>query len=51
MTAPANTLPIQDDALSTVPQDEPESRPGGLPLYVWVILAVGDRDSRWAFLG
>lgn len=40
MTAPANTLPIQDDALSTVPQDEPESRPGGLPLYVWVILAV-----------
>ena len=26
----------------TVPtiQDEPESRPGGIPLYVWVIAAV-----------
>src|SRR4051794_15070618 len=23
-----------------LPQDEPESRPGGLPLYVWVIVAV-----------
>ena len=23
-----------------LPQDEPESRPGGLPLYVWVIAAV-----------
>src|SRR5579863_2876453 len=22
------------------PADEPESRPGGVPLYVWVILAV-----------
>ena len=36
-------------------QDEPESRPGGIPLYVWVIAAVliaipvgrawGDRKS------
>src|SRR5271168_1512560 len=40
MTAPANTVPVDDDDLSPVPQDEPESRPGGLPLYVWVILAV-----------
>ena len=23
-----------------VPQDEPESRPGGIPLFVWVIIAV-----------
>lgn len=23
-----------------LPQDEPESRPGGVPLYVWVLLAV-----------
>jgi Na+/H+-dicarboxylate symporter len=40
MTAPANTFPVEGEALSTIPQDEPESRPGGLPLYVWVILAV-----------
>ena len=40
MTAPANTFPVEDEVLSPVPQDEPESRPGGLPLYVWVILAV-----------
>ena len=40
MTAPANTFPVEDEALSPAPQDEPESRPGGLPLYAWVILAV-----------
>ena len=40
MTAPANPFPVEDEALPPVPQDEPESRPGGLPLYVWVILAV-----------
>jgi DAACS family dicarboxylate/amino acid:cation (Na+ or H+) symporter len=30
--------PIADPALSV--QDEPESRPGGIPLYVWVLIAV-----------
>jgi Na+/H+-dicarboxylate symporter len=40
MTAPENP-PFEDDLIPpTGPQDEPESRPGGLPLYVWVILAV-----------
>jgi Na+/H+-dicarboxylate symporter len=40
MTAPENTFPVDDEALPTFQEDEPESRPGGLPLYVWVILAV-----------
>jgi Na+/H+-dicarboxylate symporter len=40
MTAPDNPILVEDEVLSTVPQDEPESRPGGRPLYVWVILAV-----------
>jgi Na+/H+-dicarboxylate symporter len=40
MTAPDNPFQVEDEALSPVPQDEPESRLGGLPLYVWVILAV-----------
>jgi Na+/H+-dicarboxylate symporter len=40
MTAPFNSFQDEDEALPPVPQDEPESRPGGLPLYVWVILAV-----------
>jgi len=40
MTAPDYPFPADDEALATVHQDEPESRPGGLPLYVWVILAV-----------
>ena len=33
--------PVSDtpDELPTI-QDEPESRPGGIPLYVWVIAAV-----------
>jgi len=31
--------PSEDLAVSSV-QDEPESRPGGIPLYVWVIAAV-----------
>jgi Na+/H+-dicarboxylate symporter len=40
MTAPDNPFLAEDEVLSPVSQDEPESRPGGLPLYVWVILAV-----------
>jgi Na+/H+-dicarboxylate symporter len=40
MTAPDNPFLVEDEVLSPVSQDEPESRPGGLPLYVWVILAV-----------
>src|SRR5271156_5298924 len=40
MTAPDNPFPAEDEVLSPIPQDEPESRPGGIPLYVWVILAV-----------
>ena len=40
MTAPDNPFPVEDEVLAPIPQDEPESRPGGLPLYVWVILAV-----------
>ena len=40
MTATDNPFLVEDEVLSPVPQDEPESRPGGLPLYVWVILAV-----------
>jgi Na+/H+-dicarboxylate symporter len=40
MTVPAN-LPFDDDQVSLPDlEDEPESRPGGLPLYAWVILAV-----------
>jgi Na+/H+-dicarboxylate symporter len=40
MTALDNPFPVEDEAFAPVPQDEPESRPGGLPLYVWVVLAV-----------
>ncbi len=32
------TEPSSDADL--IPQDEPESRPGGIPLYVWVLLGV-----------
>ena len=34
--------PLATDSFDDVPtiQDEPESRPGGIPLYVWVIAAV-----------
>ena len=32
---------LNDEALMPTPQDEPESRPGGVPLYVWVLIAVG----------
>ena len=40
MTVPENP-PFDDDQVPPpVVQDEPESRPGGLPLYAWVILAV-----------
>jgi len=40
MTAFEN-LPTNDDpARVSLAQDEPESRFGGLPLYVWVIVAV-----------
>jgi Na+/H+-dicarboxylate symporter len=40
MTVPENP-PFDDDQVSPPEfQDEPESRPGGLPLYAWVILAV-----------
>jgi DAACS family dicarboxylate/amino acid:cation (Na+ or H+) symporter len=35
-----STTPDAVDASIPPPQDEPESRPWGLPLYVWVILAV-----------
>jgi DAACS family dicarboxylate/amino acid:cation (Na+ or H+) symporter len=31
---------VAADGAFALPQDEPESRPGGLPLYVWVIAAV-----------
>jgi Na+/H+-dicarboxylate symporter len=40
MTATDNPSLVEDEVLSPASQDEPESRPGGLPLYVWVILAV-----------
>ncbi|AMV36532.1 dicarboxylate/amino acid:cation symporter [Planctomyces sp. SH-PL62] len=34
--------PVFDPAFGAlVVEDEPESRPGGLPLYVWVLIAVG----------
>ena len=39
MTAPENP-PFDDELSPPAVQDEPESRPGGLPLYAWVILAV-----------
>jgi Na+/H+-dicarboxylate symporter len=32
--------PLRDDLGTPHLQDEPESRPGGVPLYVWVIVAV-----------
>ena len=32
---------LNDPPMSALPQDEPESRPGGVPLYVWVLIAVG----------
>src|SRR5437868_4860399 len=31
---------MADDDVISAPTDEPESRPGGIPLYVWVIGAV-----------
>ncbi len=40
MTAPENPFRSRMTLSRPLPQDEPESRPGGLPLYVWVILAV-----------
>src|SRR5271155_1036796 len=41
MTATENPPPNDEAAAAPVVlQDEPESRPGGLPLYVWVIAAV-----------
>jgi Na+/H+-dicarboxylate symporter len=40
MTATDNPSLVEDEVLSPASQDEPESRPGGLPLYVWVVLAV-----------
>lgn len=41
MPEPWNVPPIDDETLNpSAIEDEPESRPGGLPLYVWVILAV-----------
>ena len=40
MTVPQNS-PFENEQVSPPEfQDEPESRPGGLPLYAWVILAV-----------
>jgi Na+/H+-dicarboxylate symporter len=35
-----NQAALSDDLESPRVQDEPESRPGGLPLYVWVVAAV-----------
>jgi Na+/H+-dicarboxylate symporter len=40
MTEPENSSFDDDQVPLPEVQDEPESRPGGLPLYVWVILAV-----------
>jgi Na+/H+-dicarboxylate symporter len=40
MTAPDDLLLDDDPIPSPAGVDEPESRPGGLPLYVWVIIAV-----------
>ena len=34
-----SATPSEDLAVPSV-EDEPESRPGGVPLYVWVIAAV-----------
>jgi DAACS family dicarboxylate/amino acid:cation (Na+ or H+) symporter len=34
------TAPLAGELDTPLPQDEPESRPGGIPLYVWVIAAV-----------
>ncbi|MGZ3390316.1 MAG: hypothetical protein ACXVCF_12060, partial [Isosphaeraceae bacterium] len=34
-----SATPSEDLAVPSV-EDEPESRPGGIPLYVWVIAAV-----------
>ena len=42
--------PSEDLAVPSV-EDEPESRPGGVPLYVWVIAAVVAGDSARAALG
>ncbi len=40
MTIPENpTAAGEPEGIPQV-QDEPESRPGGIPLYVWVISAV-----------
>jgi len=40
MAAPEIVCPNEDPILPPALEDEPESRPGGLPLYAWVILAV-----------
>jgi DAACS family dicarboxylate/amino acid:cation (Na+ or H+) symporter len=40
MTASPNAQPTDPAELLPVVQEEPESRPGGIPLYVWVIVAV-----------
>jgi DAACS family dicarboxylate/amino acid:cation (Na+ or H+) symporter len=31
---------LTTEVMPEVPQEEPESRPGGVPLYVWVLIAV-----------
>jgi DAACS family dicarboxylate/amino acid:cation (Na+ or H+) symporter len=40
MTEPENSATPEAPVAPPVVQDEPESRLGGMPLYVWVILAV-----------
>jgi DAACS family dicarboxylate/amino acid:cation (Na+ or H+) symporter len=40
MTEHDNRRPSDDPARPPIAEDEPESRIGGLPLYVWVIVAV-----------
>ncbi|MGC8642455.1 MAG: hypothetical protein ACP5XB_21550, partial [Isosphaeraceae bacterium] len=37
--ASGNSVP-REDLENSPAEDEPESRPGGLPLYVWVVAAV-----------
>lgn len=39
LDSPGDSAP-QEDLENPPVQDEPESRPGGLPLYVWVVAAV-----------
>ena len=40
-----------DDALIPAPADEPESRPGGIPLYIWVLVAIALAVPTGLFLG